>query len=157
MTHTKLERLIRSHFALDCRGIHGASHWARVRENGLRLAKLTAAQPKVVELFALLHDSRRFNNGRDPKHGSRAAQYARFLAGVAFQIEAADLDLLADACHGHSEGLMTGDITVLTCWDADRLDLGRVGVRPRPERLCTPAARDAGLIEWAYRRSLMAD
>jgi uncharacterized protein len=48
---------------------------------------------------------------------------------------------------------MTGDITVLTCWDADRLDLGRVGIRPAAHRLCTDAARDPAMIEWAYRRS----
>jgi uncharacterized protein len=45
---------------------------------------------------------------------------------------------------------------VQTCWDADRLDLGRVGKRPDPRRLCTPAARDRDVIEWAYRRSLGA-
>jgi uncharacterized protein len=153
MTFPKLERLIRAQFALDCDGIHGAAHWARVRDNGLRLAALTKAKPEVVALFALLHDSRRLNNEHDPQHGPRAARYARSLAGSAFQLEAPDLDLLADACHGHSDGLMTGDITVLTCWDADRLDLGRVGVRPNPERLCTQAAREPGLLDWAYRRS----
>ncbi len=149
-----LLRIIQEQFSLDCRGVHGASHWARVRDNGLRLAALTTAKPKVVELFALLHDSRRFTNGYDPQHGTRAALYARSLAGSAFQLEAVDLDLLADACHGHSDGLMSGDITVLTCWDADRLDLGRVGVKPRPERLCTLAARDPSFIEWAYQRSI---
>ena len=40
------------------------------------------------------------------------------------------------------------------CWDADRLDLGRVGYMPHPSRLCTPAARDAELIRWAYERSV---
>lgn len=29
------------------------------------------------------------------------------------------------------------EILVITCRDADRLDLGRVGIRPDPERLCT--------------------
>jgi uncharacterized protein len=154
MAFAELESLIRAQFAVEYDGMHGASHWARVRENGLRLAQLTAAKPKVVELFALFHDSKRRNNGDDPQHGPRAARYARSLAGSAFALEPADLELLAAACHGHSDGLMTGDITVLTCWDADRLDLGRVGIRPRPERLCTAAAREAGLIAWAYQRSI---
>jgi uncharacterized protein len=43
---------------------------------------------------------------------------------------------------------------VLTCWDADRLDLGRVGIRPLAERLCTDAARQPAMLQWAYRRSL---
>ncbi|MEN1958120.1 hypothetical protein [Luteimonas changyuni] len=34
------------------------------------------------------------------------------------------------------------------------LDLGRVGIRPDPRRLCTPLARDAGRIERAWRWSL---
>jgi uncharacterized protein len=38
------------------------------------------------------------------------------------------------------------------CWDADRLDLGRVGVTPAAHRLCTDAARD--LIEWADERAV---
>jgi uncharacterized protein len=154
MAFPKLERIIRAQFAIGYDGIHGAAHWARVRDNGLRLARSTGAKPAVVELFALFHDSRRQNNGRDPEHGPRAAQYARSLAGAAFELAPAELDLLAAACHGHSDGLMTGDITVLTCWDADRLDLGRVGIRPRPELLCTAAAREAGFIAWAYQRSI---
>jgi uncharacterized protein len=41
----------------------------------------------------------------------------------------------------------------LTCWDADRLDLGRIGIRPKGTKLCTSAARDPAVIEWAYQRS----
>jgi uncharacterized protein len=43
-------------------------------------------------------------------------------------------------------------VTVLTCWDADRLDLGRVGIRPAPRLLCTSAARDPATIAWAFER-----
>lgn len=149
-----LARIIRDQFALEWSGIHGASHWARVRENGLRLAELTGARPRVVELFAFLHDSRRMNDGHDPEHGARAALFAQSLAGSAFELAAPDLELLVVACRGHSDGLSQGDITVLTCWDADRLDLGRVGIRPHPDRLCTEAARDPVILEWAYRRSI---
>lgn len=149
----KLVRIIREQFALDWAGIHGAGHWARVRDNGLRIAEVTGAKPKVIELFAFLHDSRRMNDGHDPEHGARAAMFAQSLAGSAFELESQDLQLLMDACRGHSDGHTTGDITVLTCWDADRLDLGRVGIRPDPKRLCTPAARDPHILEWAYSRS----
>lgn len=154
MIGSDLIRHVREQFALDWDGIHGFSHWSRVHENGLRLAESTGANLRVVELFAFLHDSRRLNDGHDPLHGPRAAEFARLLAGNAFQIDAADLDLLVTACHGHSDGLMHGDITVLTCWDADRLDLGRVGIQPRPAKLCTAAAREPEILEWAYQRSL---
>ena len=154
MIGKELVRILRAQFALEWEGIHGASHWARVRVNGLRLAEATGANVRVVELFAFLHDSRRENDGWDPEHGPRAARLARKLAGVAFELEARELALLEAACRDHSEGGTEGDITVLTCWDADRLDLGRVGVRPEPRRLCTDAARDPKTIEWAYQRSL---
>jgi len=44
-------------YQLDPRGIHGLSHWARVREFGLKIAETTGADPVVVELFAVFHDS----------------------------------------------------------------------------------------------------
>ena len=149
-----LIRILRDQFALDWEGVHGFPHWRRVRENGLRLAAVTGARPRVVELFAYLHDAMRVSDGRDPDHGPRAAELARSLAGTAFEIEANELGLLLAACHGHSYGLTVGDRSVLTCWDADRLDLGRVGIRPDPDFLCTEAAREPAMLEWAYRRSL---
>jgi uncharacterized protein len=152
MDDRDLLRTLRSQFALDWGGIHGFPHWERVRENGRRLAQVTGARPRVVELFAFLHDSRRESDGHDPGHGARAADLARALAGRAFEIEAPDLELLVAACRDHSDGLTEGDVTVLTCFDADRLDLGRVGTRPRADRLCTPAARE--LIPWAFERSI---
>ena len=65
-----------------------------------------------------------------------------------------ELGLLVVACQGHSDGQTHEDVTVSTCWDADRLDLGRVGIRPDPRRLCTAAARDPALIQWAFARSV---
>jgi uncharacterized protein len=153
MIDRALIRILRDQFALEWNGIHGVLHWTRVRENGLRLADLTGANPRVVEFFAFLHDARRLDDGHDPGHGARAAELARELAGSTFEIAAPDLELLAEACEGHSDGLMRGDVTIITCWDADRLDLGRVGIRPRPDLLCTQAARDPALIQWAYDRS----
>jgi uncharacterized protein len=153
MIDRALIRILRDQFALEWNGIHGVLHWTRVRENGLRLADLTGANPRVVEFFAFLHDARRLDEGHDPGHGARAAELARELAGSTFEIAAPDLELLAEACEGHSDGLMRGDVTIITCWDADRLDLGRVGIRPRPDLLCTQAARDPALIQWAYDRS----
>lgn len=69
MIDKQLIRLIRDQFALQWTGVHGAPHRARVRENGLRLTKLTAANEKVIELFAFLNDSKRLNNNRDPERG----------------------------------------------------------------------------------------
>ena len=149
----ELIEVLRAQFTLDWDGIHGIAHWERVRENGLRLAEQTGANRTVVELFAYLHDCRRFNNEHDPEHGPRAAQFAIQLRDRYFSLTDAEFKLLQKACNGHTRGQTLADITVQTCWDADRLDLGRIGTRPDPSRLCTAAARQPQILEWAWQRS----
>lgn len=152
---TRLVETLRARFRLDWHGIHGAAHWARVRQNGLVLAERAGGRVnlRVVELFAFLHDSCRHDDGYDPMHGARAAASIDALVDALPALSAEERRLLAHACTHHSDGLLEAEPTVQVCWDADRLDLGRVGYVPDPERLCTPAARDAALIQWAYRRS----
>lgn len=151
---SSLLRQLRADFALDWHGIHGAPHWARVRRNGLRLCAATGGNPRVVEAFAFIHDAQRLADGDDPGHGDRAADWVLSLSPAALGLDRAERALLVRACRDHSDGGVRGEITVLCCWDADRLDLGRVGIRPDPRRLCTAAARDPQLIDWAFQRSL---
>jgi uncharacterized protein len=141
-------------YPLNPRGYHGVVHWARVMENGLRLAETTGANTAVVRLFALFHDSRRENDGWDPGHGARGAELARQLRGQFFDLPDGEFETLYRACEQHTGGRFDPDVTVLTCWDADRLDLGRVGTMPSPKLLCTPAARDPKTIDWAHTRSV---
>ena len=150
---SQLIQFLRRGFFLDWGGVHGAPHWARVRENGLRLSASTGANTKVVEAFAFLHDSQRVNDGHDPDHGPRAAELARRLPKSLLDLTHSEVEILATACNGHTGGIIDADITVCTCWDADRLDLGRVGIVPDPARLCTDAARDPEILRWAYARS----
>jgi uncharacterized protein len=118
-------------YALPWGGDHGVAHWARVLENGLRLARETSADVEVVRLFAVLHDSRRVNEATDPEHGPRAAEFARSLRGRLFDLSDHEFHLLHRACAGHTHERTHPDVTIQTCWDADRLDLGRVGITPR--------------------------
>lgn len=145
-------------FEQDVDGIHGVAHWGRVRANGLRLAALTGARTDVVEAFAFLHDSCREDDSGDPDHGERAADFAEYLmARQVLRLDAAGMELLTMACRWHSLGAVLDDITVSVCWDADRLDLGRIGIRPDPARLCTDAAKVPAMIAWAFRRSSGGD
>jgi uncharacterized protein len=140
-------------YALRWDGHHGIAHWARVLENGLRLAGETGANVEVVRLFAILHDSRRVNEGSDPDHGPRAAEFALSLRGRLFDLPDHEFGLLHRACAGHTHERTYPDVTIQTCWDADRLDLGRVGITPHPSRLCTDAARRPEMITWADERA----
>jgi uncharacterized protein len=149
-----LIRHLRAQFSIDWHGHHGISHWARVRVNGLTLARLNGANAHVVELFAFFHDARRQNEHTDDGHGSRGAALARKLQGRFFEAIPLEMDLLQFACERHSDGLLRSDATVMTCWDADRLDLGRVGITPDPRYLCTDEAKQPAVLAFAQERAL---
>lgn len=144
---------LRKEFRLDWHGVHGAAHWARVRFHGVSLARGLGLDTRVPALFGLVHDSQRRNDDHDPEHGPRAAEYARWLwrKGV-IALDAGSMRLLEAACEGHSDGHVDAHPVVQVCWDADRLDLGRVGIRPDPRYLCTAPAKDPLRIEraWAW-------
>ena len=145
---------LQSQFEIDWKGCHGIAHWVRVRANGLMLAGKTGANRHVVELFAFFHDSRRTSEGIDQGHGWRGSVLAAQLRGQFFDATDAEMALLHHACVHHSDGINTGDTTVLTCWDADRLDLWRVGMTPDPRYLGTNAARQETSLERAHARAI---
>lgn len=139
-------------YTLHVEGIHGLAHWARVFENGQRICEETDADFKVVSLFSILHDSCRHNDGYDPDHGPRAAEFTAKLGPEILEIDERQLRLLMRACEGHTLEQFHDDITIQACWDADRLDLGRIGVLPDPARLNTDFAKRQDTIDWAYQR-----
>jgi uncharacterized protein len=146
-------RTILKQYTLPLDGDHGLARWGRVLENGLKLAIETGANIQIVSLFAVLHDSCRINESTDPEHGLRAANFATTLRGNLFDLSDNDFQILYRACAGHTHEPTHPEITIQTCWDADRLDLGRVGITPKAARLCTPAARRPEMIKWADGRA----
>lgn len=121
---------------------HGISHWKRVAENGVKLQTLDV-DPIVVQYFAYLHDSYREDDGEDCMHGERAAEwiitlrdtYLRYLTDLQFH-------QLQEACRLHTVEHRTGDPTIDACFDADRLDLWRVGIKPDPNLMATEIGAD---------------
>ena len=155
----ELVRRLRRTFRLDWHGTHGARHWARVMHHGTHIARSTGGDLRVVRLFALLHDARRWNEGHDPDHGSRAATWVVALHREGLLgLDDTRADWLAEACARHSLGGRSVNPTIAACWDADRLDLGRVGVRPDPKRMCTPIAaapeRIQFAVDWAAEQTV---
>ena len=53
-----------------------------------------------------------------------------------------ELELLCHACEKHTDALYHSEPVIQVCWDADRLDLPRIGVQPDPDLLNTPKARE---------------
>lgn len=123
--------------------VHGVWHWEKVEKNAMFLAKKTPGADEVVaQLFALIHDTHRVNDDDDPQHGHRAAKWAEelFETGV-LKINQEQLKLLVEACQFHNEGNTSQNPTIGVCWDADRLDLPRVGITPDPKFISTKAAK----------------
>ncbi len=136
-----LIQAISEQYVLDWHGIHGWDHWMTVHKNGLVLARENGADLRVVELFALLHDSCRLNDGLDPDHGPRAAEFTKSLNGEFFSLDAPDMDILIIAIRDHTAGYVHENPTIAVCWDADRLELPRVGIPTHPDYLGTDAAK----------------
>lgn len=152
-------RMTLDHFVLKDRGsIHGIDHWGRVLENGLRLAPLTGADPLVVSLFAIFHDCKRLEDGRDSHHGPRAAKFVYEVASYHLKLDGTQTALLAQAVAGHTNRLHSTNPTLATCWDADRLDIPRIGSPEDPVTintffLSTKAAKDPEILAWAQERA----
>lgn len=82
----------------------------------------------------------------DPNHGLRAAELIREMHGELFSITEEQLDTLCYTCEFHNHGMTSDDLTIGTCWDADRLDLPRVGIRPEPKYMSTDEGRRRTIV-----------
>jgi uncharacterized protein len=122
--------------------IHGRDHWERVGRVGEELAAATAgADARVVRVFAAFHDSQRMHDGKDREHGARAAEVVRQLKRK-IHLSREQLETVSAALADHDRGLVSDDPTIGCAWDADRIDLVRLGMRPRAELLSTLAAKE---------------
>jgi uncharacterized protein len=128
-------------FQYDPDSIHGPNHWRRVERNALKISASNGANVEVVKLFAVFHDSRRQNDSVDFGHGERGAKYAEGLRGVLFNLSDDHFELLRYACVYHTNGQLSDDPTIGACWDADRLDLTRIGETPEARFMSTALGR----------------
>ncbi len=129
------------HSPLSQSEIHGVNHWSSVIGTGLILSsRLGGLNDDLIRLFGLLHDACREDEGDDPDHGRRAGKLVRRLHGRLFNLGGHELGLLEEACAGHSDGTTHDDLTVGAMWDADRLNLIRLGIIPHRRYLSTQSA-----------------
>lgn len=122
---------------------HGLSHWQRVERNGILLSINNGCirediNIKVVRFFAYLHDKCRMNDWADIEHGVRSADMLPTIRDTILKdLTDEEVSLLEKACRYHTTKHRTENPTIDICFDADRLDLGRVGIIPNPERMAT--------------------
>lgn len=140
--------LIISQFKLGIDTVHGIKHWHKVYEIGNYLAKQTKADIEVVNFFAYFHDAKREDEYDDLEHGQRAAIFVeKLFNNKQIKISQSQFELLVFAYRHHNNSSIKSDnMTVQTCWDADRLDLWRVGVVPNPVMLNTEFSKTDDMI-----------
>ena len=140
MINTTLLEAIKAEFKIDWWGHHGIRHWARVRRNGRVIAKhVPGVDLLVLDLFAILHDSCRINEHEDPEHGWRAKVSLIRRSSKLPRLAATQLASLKYAIEHHSEQAPASNVTIAACWNADRYDLGRVGITPDDRHLAKEA------------------
>lgn len=145
----QLLHTIKAEYMLDPEGIHGFAHWARVCEFGRRLAQGTSVDLRLIELFAVVHDCRRLDDGHDAEHGPRAAAALQGWQGSLIQLPQTDLEALVYACEHHTGGQVSGDPLIGICWDSDRLDLRRLRYDIDLQLLSTNAAKTPKILTWS--------
>lgn len=129
---------------------HGITHWQHVEAFGLLMQeKCPAADKEVIRWFAYLHDSMRGNDEYNTEHGLAAAKFINKIRKT-FLKDLSDnqIKLLKLACKYHTVRRKTDNLTVNICFDADRLDLPRVGIKPEVRRMASEVGRELALIPY---------
>ncbi len=133
---------------------HGMPHWQRVERNAMLLLT-DEVSPTVVRLFAYLHDKCRLDNMKDINHGRRAAEMLPSLRGTLLRgLSDDEFADLVTACREHTVTARTGNATIDTCFDADRLDLGRVDISPSPSKMATERGKHFAANPSAFERAV---
>tara|TARA_R100000030_G_scaffold82759_2_gene65618 strand:+ start:684 stop:1148 length:465 start_codon:yes stop_codon:yes gene_type:complete len=133
--------------------IHGIQHYCNVSLAGLQLATHYDLNPKLVRYFAYLHDSCRENEGTDPDHGPRAADYIESIKHL-IDLCTAERWMLQSACAMHTRAQpWDGHKYTLfekCAFDADRSDIGRVCFAVDPDYLFTEKGKELFVDEEEY-------
>ena len=136
-------------YQLNHNRCHDIEYWFRVIING----RLIAADIEVIEHFALLHDMVRKDEKWGSLHGNRSVQFALSLSGSWIKLNRFQMQQLTEACRDHSMGHLSKDLTIQACWDADRLDVGKLDNMPNHTYPATNIASDPKFVKTAIERA----
>ncbi len=119
--------------------LHGISHLRRVAILSGRLANAVGEVVEAAVVMGFLHDCARKNDGNDLEHAHDSAVLARELTERFYPH--LDVDRICDAIEGHAGGEVTTDPLSACLWDADRLELKRIGRTIDLDLLSTKVAK----------------
>jgi len=155
--YSLIEKMAMRRFALGQDSYHGPAHWKRVLANGRFISSHLNLNSDFIHHFAWLHDCCRENESYDPQHGTRAASFAKELYKKEIQLTPMLFEKLIFTLEHHNKGKVSDDLQIGACWDADRLELGRVGIYPDAKYMSTPLGKNGSLIDLCYERSIGYD
>jgi uncharacterized protein len=135
-----------------------------VRRFGALLAEhegLPEPARRCVEIFSLVHDLARLDDGGGNQHAIDGAMYLdEVLPAIFGPLPQEHIETIRAAIRYHSDGMTASvarecglfealegppDLVIRTigcCWDADRLDLPRVGIHPDANLMSTESWRE---------------
>lgn len=126
---------------------HGVAHSNRVAAIGHYLCTINKEKGFVVEedvviWFAYLHDICRVSDSKDEMHPSKGYAYVNMIRDTWLRhLSDHQFFLLSEAILNHHKIIKYGELTIDTCFDADRLDVARFGVCVSLNRLATDEAK----------------
>ncbi len=132
--------------------IHGMPHLRQVALTAGRLAVLVGCDVESAVVAGFLHDCARVHDGGGNRHAHDSAVLARRLLKTFYPH--LDAPRLCEAIARHADGRTTDDPLAACLWDADRLDLCRLGIEADPRLLSTRAARRVAAIRRRRREDL---
>ncbi len=125
------------------KGHHHLRHWVRVHQFGNLIGLAEGADMEVVSYFAFLHDAARNDDTHDRLHGQRMANLLKQRDSLLENLTKSQRSILITAIAGHSAGTTSSEPTIGTCWDADRMDLSRLGITPAVDLMSTDTGKAA--------------
>lgn len=136
----EVERIVFSAHPMK-EGLHGIEHVRKAAENARILAG--AECPDFYDdavLGAYLHDIGRTEDGAGNLHAISGAKIAEKMLKKHWSH--LDCERIVYAIRYHADGLVSDDPLVGAIWDADRLELGRVGIPMSAVKFSTKTAKE---------------
>lgn len=139
------------HHSLYKDGVHGIDHIRRTVENAKIIAKETCPDKfDDAVIGAYLHDIGRIDDFGGNAHAVRGAKISERLLQEFWPN--LDIKRILFAIEFHADKLTSEDPLIGTIWDADRLDLDRVGIKINPDLLSTKKAKE--ILQQRLKNSL---